>query len=275
MSEPQGLQELPGGRASVRHIRFVEEPEPGERVLLRFNDPAPRCAALASAEPKAGAAGGSALEVVLLPPAAGEEEIEKAFGLQAAEDAGLAPVISVKARGMELRWHPGRAVLECDAEQAELLLASVAEFAHYEGELRRIEEEIARGWAQLEEDQGLAFDVTSADLRRSDAVGARMAGTLRRRMRLARIEAHLSRADMRLGTAGERLGEALREKAQTEARAEIASGQLEVFEHIYEMSAQRMGEYRAARQSGILEWVIIALLAAEAMLMALQAWART
>jgi uncharacterized Rmd1/YagE family protein len=47
-------------------------------------------------------------------------------------------------------------------------------------------------------------------------------------------------------------------------------GQLEVFEHIYEMSAQRMGEYRAARQEGILEWVIIVLLAAEALLMAVQ-----
>jgi uncharacterized Rmd1/YagE family protein len=47
-------------------------------------------------------------------------------------------------------------------------------------------------------------------------------------------------------------------------------GQLEVFEHIYEMSAQRMGEYRAARQEAILEWVIIVLLAAEALLMAVQ-----
>jgi hypothetical protein len=31
------------------------------------------------------------------------------------------------------------------------------------------------------------------------------------------------------------------------------------------MSAQRMGEYRAARQEDILEWVIIVLLAAEAL----------
>ena len=93
-------------------------------------------------------------------------------------------------------------------------------------------------------------------------------------MRLARMEAHLSGPDARLGAAGQRLGEALREKAQTEARAEIVGGQLEVFEHIYEMSAQRMGEYRAARQEDILEWVIIVLLAAEALLLAVQALPR-
>ena len=171
---------------------------------------------------------------------------------------------------MELRWRPGRAVLECDADQTELLLAAVAEFAHYEGELRRIEDEIARGWAELEEDKGLAFDVTPADLRRSKAVGERMADTLRRRIRLARMEAHLSLPDARLGASGQRLGEALREKAEIEGRTEIVEDQLEVFEGIYEMSAQRMGEYRAARNEGFLEWVIIVLLAGEVLLMAAQ-----
>jgi uncharacterized Rmd1/YagE family protein len=45
-------------------------------------------------------------------------------------------------------------------------------------------------------------------------------------------------------------------------------GQLEVFEgHVYEMSGQRMGEYRAAREEHVLEWVIIVLLAAELVLL--------
>jgi hypothetical protein len=270
-----GAQELPGGRVNVRHIRFVDQAGPGDVVLLRFTDPAPCCAVLAQAtdaETAAGAAAGDTLEVALLRPGTSEGEIEKALGLETAEDADItAAPICVKARGVELRWRPGRAVLECDADQAELLLAAVVEFAHYEVELRRIEDEIARGWPELEQDQGLAFEVSPTDLRRSQVVGERMAETLGRRMRLARMEAHLSGPGARLEAAGQRLGEALREKAETEARAEIVSGQLEVFEGIYEMSAQRMGEYRAARQEGILEWVIIVLLAGEVLLMAAQA----
>ena len=38
------------------------------------------------------------------------------------------------------------------------------------------------------------------------------------------------------------------------------------------MSAQRMGEYRAAQHGSILEWIIIVLLAAEALPMAMQAF---
>lgn len=251
--------------ASVRHIRFVDVAQPGEVVLARFTDPAPRCAVLTQSE-----VGGDALEVVLLSPAEGEPGLAK--WLEETEDVDAAPAVSVKLRGVELRWRPGRAALECDAEQAELLLPALAEFAHYEGELRRIEDEIAQGWAAAEEDRPLAFEVTAADLRRSDEVGGRMAGALGRRMRLARMEAHLFAPDVRFSPAGQRLGEALREKAQVEARAEIVDGQLEVFEHIYEMGAQRMGEYRAAHQEAILEWVIIVLLAAEALLMAVQAF---
>jgi hypothetical protein len=254
-------------RTSVRTIRFVDQAGPGDVVLLRFRDPAPRVAVLPQGEgPEPG---GDTLQVVLVSP--GEAEADLARRLEAS--AEVEP-IGVKLRGMELLWRPGRAVLECEPEQADLLLLALAEFAHYEGELRRMEDEIARGWGELEQDKGLAFDVTSADLRRSDAVGERMAATLRRRMRLARMEAHLLAPDTRLTAAGQRLGEMLREKAQMEARAETVDGQIEVFEHIYEMSAQRMGEYRAARQSSILEWIIVVLLAAEALLMAVQAFHR-
>jgi uncharacterized Rmd1/YagE family protein len=58
-------------------------------------------------------------------------------------------------------------------------------------------------------------------------------------------------------------------------RLETADGQLEVFEGVYEMSGQRMGEYRAAREEHVLEWVIILLLAAELLLLLVQTvWKR-
>jgi hypothetical protein len=268
MSEPQQGMESEARRdvgegACERLIRFVDAVAPGDAVLMRFADPAVRYAVWADGA--GDEAGHEALELRVLPP--GEEA-----QLGAAEWAGAegAPPVCVKHRGIEVWWRPGRAALQCDAEQAEALLPGLVEFAHYEGELRRLEEEIAGAWGELDEDRGLAFDVTAKELRRDDVVGERMARTLRRRMRLARLEAHLGSPDAALAAGAQRLGEGLRERARTEARAEIVDGQIEVFEHIYEMSAQRMGEYRASRQGAMIEWVIVALLGAEALLMLMQ-----
>jgi uncharacterized Rmd1/YagE family protein len=97
-----------------------------------------------------------------------------------------------------------------------------------------------------------------------------MGGVFARRIRYARIEPHLYRPDARFAAAGYKLGEELREKAEVEARLEAVDGQLEVFEHVYEMASQRMGEYRAAHEEHFLEWVIIVLLGAEALLMLVQ-----
>ena len=180
------------------------------------------------------------------------------------------PPVFVKVRGVELMWRPGRVLLQCDSEQTESLLPAVVEFTHYESELRRIEYEIAETWEELEQDKALAFDVTTADLERSAVVGARMNRVLQRRIRFARIEPHLYEATASLTAAGRKLGEELREKARIEARLETVDAQLEVFEGIYEMSGQRMGEYRAARQEHVLEWIIIVLLAAEMLLLLAQ-----
>jgi hypothetical protein len=168
-------------------------------------------------------------------------------------------------------WRPGHAMLQGDSEQAESLLSAVVEFTHYERELRRIEDEIAGSWAELEQDKSLAFDVTPADLKRSDAVGERMNRVLQRRIRLARIEPHLYDPDAGLPAAGQKLGQELRDRARMDARLETVDAQLEVFEGIYEMSGQRMGEFRAAQQEHVLEWIIIALLAAELVLLLVQA----
>jgi uncharacterized Rmd1/YagE family protein len=59
------------------------------------------------------------------------------------------------------------------------------------------------------------------------------------------------------------LAESLRAQARVEERLDTVDGQLEVFEHVYELAAQRLGEFRASRKEQHLEWAIIALLAAE------------
>ena len=274
----------PNRSVSERRIRFVERTADGDVVSMTFEDPAPRYAIQGTASARttgevAGRLRDPVLDVVLLPlsaapqPAPQEERQGFAEWLEKINDPDAPLPVIVKYRGVELMWRPGRVLLQCDPEQAELLLSAVIEFTHYECELRRIENEIAGGWVELQQDKSLAFEVTGAGLDRSAVVGQRMDRVLERRIRLARIEPHLYAPDVRLPVAARKLGEELREKARTEARLETADGQLEVFEDVYEMSGQRMGEYRAARQEHVLEWVIILLLAAELLLMLVQtAW---
>jgi tetrahydromethanopterin S-methyltransferase subunit G len=262
------------GRAGEVRVRYVERAAAGDAVLMVFKDPAARYAVVGEGAGGAIAgAGGDSLDVMVAPAGAQMDAGRSralAEWLEKTGDADAAPPVYVKLRGVEAMWRPGRAVLQCEAEQAEAMLAAVVEFSHYEQELRRLEDEIANGWGELEQDKGLAFDVTPKDLARSGVVGGRMARVLQQRMRYARIEPHLYEPGVRLTAAGQKLGEELRERARIESRLETVDAQIEVFEGVYEMASQRMGEYRAAREEHVLEWVIIVLLAAEAVLMAAQ-----
>jgi hypothetical protein len=224
---------------------------PGDVVpLMSFTDPAP-CYAIIGEAAGRDAGDGDFLDVVLLPSTA-------------APPATADPsAVYLKYRGVELTWRPGHATLQCDPGQADSLLPALVEFAHYEGELRRIETEIAAGWAELGQDKALAFEVSPADLARSEVVGGRMNRAFGRRISYARIEPHLYEPDAALSAAGQKLGAELREKARIEARLETVDAQLEVYEHVYEMSSQRLGEYRASHEEHKLEWIIIVLLAAE------------
>ena len=279
-SRNETIQSIDGG-ASRRHIRFVEKIAGDDRVLMFFKDPAPCYAILPeapatatgtiAAEPR-----GDELEVAILTMPTLAQGLPSAMHQRFAEwmekgdDPAAPPPVPVKVRGVELMWRPGRVLLQCEPEQVESLLSAVVEFTHYECELRRIEDEIAGSWAELEQDKALAFEVTTADLKRSPAVGARMNRALQRRIRLARIEPYLWEPEASLPAAGRKLGEELRAKARIEARLEAANDHIEVFEDIYEMSGQRMGEYRAAQTDHILEWIIIILIAAETILLLAQ-----
>ena len=270
----------PNAGAGERRIRFVEQIAGGDIVLMTFTDPAPCYAVLARTGEADGDEGGEILDVLLLPLPGAPPGVPSETATDAEQwweeknDARAQPVL-VKYRGVELMWRPGRAVLQCDPGQTEPLLLAVVEFAHYECELRRIEREIAESWGELEQDKALAFEVTPADLERGEAVGARMGRALGRRIRHARIEPHLYEPEATQPAASRRLGAELREKARIETRLETVDGQIEVFEDVYEMSGQRMGEFRAAREEHVLEWVIVLLLAAELVLLLVQTvWKR-
>jgi hypothetical protein len=256
---------LQAADVSIKTLRIRTVAQlPGDVVpMMSFDDPAP-CHAIVVGHPAGSDAATEygSLDITLLPQSSAPDQLA----------AGTSAVY-LKYRGVELSWRPGSATLQCDAGQADSLLPALVEFAHYEGELRRIETEIAAGWAELDQDKPLAFEVKPADLARSEEVGSRMNQAFGRRILYARIEPHLYEPDATLSAAGQKLGAELREKARIEARLETVDAQLEVYEHIYEMSGQRLGEYRASHEEHKLEWIIIVLLAAELLaLMAQMVW---
>jgi hypothetical protein len=273
-----GVGQTLDDRAKRLRVRFVGRAASGDVVLLAFDDPATSFAIqvegpMESIGDDAEGTRGDVLDVVLLPLLGAAQAATNrgpADWLGTTNDPRAASPIFIKYRGVELVWRPREAALQCDSEQADALLAALVEFSHYERELRRIEEEIAKGWAELEQDKALAFEVRASDLERSDIVGGRMGRVLQQRIRYARIEPHLYEPAATLTAAAQKLGAELRERARIEARLETVDAQIEVFEGVYEMCSQRMGEFRAAREEHVLEWVIIVLLAAEAFLMLAQ-----
>jgi hypothetical protein len=244
---------------SSLRIRFVDQLPSGETALLSFADPTPSCAILLKDSPTSADPNSDALlHITLLPLTAIS---------QPSAPTPSAPLTCIKYRGVELTWRPGHATLQCDPDQADLLLPALVEFAHYERVLRRIEAEIASAWPEIEQDKRLAFEVTPADLKRTTIVGGRVNRAFQQRIRFARIEPHLYQPDASSPSAAQKLGEELRDKTRIESRLETVDAQIEVFEHIYEMASQRIGESRAAHDEHFLEWIIIILLAFEALLL--------
>ena len=155
-------------------------------------------------------------------------------------------------------------------DRAAPFLLALVDFCYYENELSKLEREIGESWASLDKDSQLASSVSVADLERFEEVGQRMDQALKRRMRLARISPHLYQPRANMPPLANQLMERLRDRAHVEARHEALVSQLEAFERIYEMTSQRISDFKDAQKSRTLEWVIIVLLAAETMLLLLE-----
>ncbi len=262
----------PAVRAMLHHIRFVEQAVDDQIVLLEFAHPVSRKAAdvvreLSAPPPETSDADG--LFVLVAPRQLKDDprwrdEIHK-WGTHTT-DRRAAPPITVKVKNVEVLWRPGRAVILASPERAESMLEAVVDFAFFEGELRKLEREIADFWPDVEHDRPLAYDIKDNDPVRFEALGQRMDTTLERRTRYARIESHLCHPPAHLSAPARELGELLREEASVEDRLETVDGQLEVQENVYELSSQRISDYRLTRHGLILEWIIIIVLVAECFL---------
>jgi hypothetical protein len=192
--------------------------------------------------------------------------------MEAGSGGGSDAQISVKAGDASVLWRQERAVVAYGGGQLAEVLEAVVEFSFIERLLSGLEREVSLGWPGVEQDTPLAYKIEAADLDRDREIGLRARSVLQLRMRHVRAEPLVARAPVRFGRLAAELGEELREQARFEQRLEVLDGQIEVQEYVYELASQRLGEYRHAREGFIIEVVIVALLAAEVVLLLLDLW---
>lgn len=211
---------------------------------------------------------GQGVEILFIPSDFKSDARSKDFARQwLAGDPAAAEATAVKTGDILVSWKPSRAVVIAPARGALAVIQSIVDFAYHEAALRRIETTIEGNWGVVEADASLTYVIAPSDLKNDAAIGKRMQTVLASRLQLSRIEPRLLRPDPSLPLFARQLGEALREAVLCEDRADAADGQIETQQYVYELASQRLGEHRHARQSFILEVIIIILLALEAALM--------
>ena len=190
------MDPITGLKATLCRIEFKAQAGPGENVLLEFADPVP-CQAVNSSlaietMPEGTSAASYDVLQVLVVPREGKDESRWRKDLRALmESPGRStPILTVKVEDVLVFWRPGWATVQGPQQRMEFILQALAEFAYYEGQLRRIEDEAAAAWPEAEADTPVAHDATRVDAARRRALADRTAATFRRRIRQVRIESH-------------------------------------------------------------------------------------
>ena len=168
----------------------------------------------------------------------------------------------ISLQGAQILWSPGRAAVLAPAERLPAVRPALIEFSQHEAALRDIEREVEAGWPDLEADSALAFDFTEKALGRREELARRFQRVIGLQARLARLVPQVHRPLIHPPTLASQVSERLRERTRIIDRLEFVGGQIEVFDHVYEMCSQRASDYMHSRKGHTLEMIIIAILVA-------------
>ena len=190
---------------------------------------------------------------------------------------------TLAVHGVQVVWHPGgpsggsvrpaRIGVAALAERLPRVVPAILEFACLEGALQTLEQTLALAWPQLEEDGPLAFDFDHRSERRRSVLARRFQQVLSLRANWAQLQPPLHRPLVYPPTLASQVGERLRERARLAERWESVGGQIEVFQNVYELCAQRAQDWRLAWKGHTLEVVIILLLLLQTMLLMFELFA--
>jgi hypothetical protein len=144
------------------------------------------------------------------------------------------------------------------------ILTALVHFAFYEGEMRRLEQEIREDWPRVEQDLPLTHQVGRADLKRWPDANRMVRLTALRRVRLTRLDLYLSKVPAQLtGNIRKVYAELLLWNAELPDRYIALDDQIEIFEDLYESANDRLSEYAYFRKEFIIEAWIVVILALE------------
>ncbi len=262
-STPTSTQPTTG--LSFCSITFTNNPLPGGKAIARFEQPA-RCIAYASP------ISGDPLQGGTTPPAPGEgfllltiSPANQAAASKQAEawmQAGASSntVLRQNVDGGWVLYCPGRAVICAPDPLARDLQVALADVQFHDGQLRKLEAEVAEDWPVAQDHVPLAH---KADLSRSAGLKALTTDTLTRRLRCARIERPLLVPTGPMTDAARKLASKLRDSLDVEDRLDTLDGQIEVYEDLCEIANQRLSDYSHFFREFIVEILIVLLLAAE------------
>ncbi|MEI6233132.1 MAG: hypothetical protein WCT04_08770 [Planctomycetota bacterium] len=254
---------------------FLTFSEPEKRIALLEKDTSGVCPPTSSTS-DAPASSGPDFECVCILPQSPAADISRAETWIDPNGAS-APAASerINLPGGWARVKLGRAVVCLPNTDWIGAITALADFAFHDVELRKLEREIATDWPRAEADLPLANDVTPDDLKRLGDIGAMTRLVWMRRIRLSKLERPLAKCQVPLPQSAKRLAARLRSRFDIDDRTETLDGQIEVYEYIYEMANQRMGEYGNFRKEFLLEILIVVLLAAELTVMLLEYYRNT
>jgi hypothetical protein len=258
---------------SAWRIRFVADAPADARILRQFVDPAPTVAASESIDPanlptaRVWPEPVDELYAVHVPNA-------KAFSAPAIgpqwllppDQPGAALACVVPVEGGRILWRPGRLLIEGNVKLPEQILAAVADFAFYEGQLRKIEQAVRAFEATAPSDVPRSYRISSRDQDRWPALVESAEQLSLLRLTAARLEPRAFCPPRDLPRESRRLVSRLAARADIEDRLEALSARLEACEDLYEGAADRITDHKWARKGNRLEIAIVALLLIEVIL---------
>jgi hypothetical protein len=197
--------------------------------------------------------------------------------------AGCAGPQTLAVHGVQVAWAPGvtsaggtrpaRIGVAALAERLPRVVPAILEFACLQEAVQTLEQTLAQAWPQLEEDGPLAFDFDHRSERRRSTLAGRFQQVLGIRAQWAQLQPPLHRPLVYPPTLASQVGERLRERARLAERWEALGGQIEVFQNVYELCAQRAQDWRLAWKGHTLEVLIILLLLLQTVLLVFELFA--
>lgn len=206
------------------------------------------------------------LELVVLPAddADGTRDGHEAAALAwvAACQADTPPV-QVPLYGTTVIWSPSRAAILAPHAALVAVREALLDFARCDAALRRLEGEAGLLLGRLDEDAPCAVEFDERHIDRQASLEERFRRSVRLRADLADLAPAVLRPPVHPPTLAAQLGERLRERTRLADRLEFVQAKADVLDRVYDLCAQRVGDFAIARRHLRLEWVIIVLLAAE------------